>query len=374
MPLTVPTASRRARLGWGAVTALTVCAGYLLILLHNIQFFFQDDTAAGAVPDWLYIGDRLHQGALPILTPDAWMAGNWTVEGQNSLWNPVQLAVDYVAPMVDRLDLLAAGVKGCFAIILALGVYRVALAYGARPAWAAVVGAAMPFSGWVLYYDSATWVTSLFGLAWTTHAWASGVRYARRESGPVPMFAFAYLALIIGYVHAAIGMALVSLCVLVGEGLRSRSWVPAAKVAAVAIAAALCGLVTYLPGYLTSSVTWRVMGGFVNNNMLTAPWSETLNAAIPTALPAIQGFSGQVQQAPVTYIAWFVLPVLAFVDWGRARLLVRELAGPLLLLVGTHVALPGGGRPGPHRRSRRPGDIAGCLAPKSRDCLRPDRH
>ena len=333
MPLTVVASpSRRARLTWGAVTALTVGLGYLLILLRNRQFFLQDDSEAGAIPNWLYIGDRLHRGELPILTPDAWMSGNWTVEGQNGLWNPVQLAIYYVAPMVDRLDLLAAGVKGCFALVLALGVYRVALAYGARPSWAAVVGAAMPFSGWVLYYDSATWVTSLFGLAWTTQAWASGIRYARGKSGPVPVFVFTYLALSIGYVHSAIGMALVSLCVLVGEGMRSRSWVPAAKVAAVATAAALCGLVTFLPGYLTASVTWRVLGGFVNTNMLTAPWSETLNAAIPTALPAIRGFSGQVQQAPVSYIAWFILPVLAFVDWGRARRLVRQLTGPLMLL------------------------------------------
>ena len=352
MPLTaVPTPSRRARLSWGAVTALTVGLGYLLILLHNRQFFLQDDSESGAVPDWLYIGDRLHRGGLPILTPDAWMGGNWTVEGQNGLWNPVQLAIDYVAPMVDRLDLLAAGVKGCFALVLALGVYRVALAYGARPSWAAVVGAAMPFSGWVLYYDSATWVTALFGLAWTTQAWASGVRYARRQSGPVPVFVFTYLALSIGYVHSAIGMALVSLCVLVGEGVRSRSWVPAAKVAAVAIAAALCGLVTFLPGYLTSSVTWRVIGkqAVNNNNMLTAPWSETLNAAIPTALPAIQGFSRQVQQAPVSYIAWFILPVLAFVDWGRARRLVRELTGPLMLLVVMLVVTAGPSNLGPVR-------------------------
>src|SRR5665647_1551636 len=305
VPLTaVPTPSRRARLSWGAVTALTVGLGYLLILLHNRQFFLQDDSESGAVPDWLYIGDRLHRGGLPILTPDAWMGGNWTVEGQNGLWNPVQLAIDYVAPMVDRLDLLAAGVKGCFALVLALGVYRVALAYGARPSWAAVVGAAMPFSGWVLYYDSATWVT-----------------------------------------------ALVSLCVLVGEGVRSRSWVPVAKVAAVAIAAALCGLVTFLPGYLTSSVTWRVIGkqAVNNNNMLTAPWSETLNAAIPTALPAIQGFSRQVQQAPVSYIAWFILPVLAFVDWGRARRLVRELTGPLMLLIVMLVVTAGPSNLGPVR-------------------------
>src|SRR5450759_5060968 len=74
----VTTPSRRARLVWGVVTALTVGLGYLLILLHNRQFFLQDDSEAGAVPDWLYIGDRLHRGGLPILTPDAWMGGNWT--------------------------------------------------------------------------------------------------------------------------------------------------------------------------------------------------------------------------------------------------------------------------------------------------------
>ena len=346
----VPTSSRRARLSWGTVVALTVLVGYLLILVHNRTFFLQDDSESGAIPNWLYIGDRLHQGSLPILTPDSWMAGNWTVEGQNSLWNPVQLAIDYVAPMVDRLDLLAAGVKGCFAVVLALGVYRVAMAYGARPMWAAVVGAAMPFSGWVLYYDSATWVTSLFGLAWMTQAWASGVRYARGQSGPIPVFVFTYLALSIGYVHSAIGIALVSACVLVGEGLRSRSWVSAAKVAAVAIAAALCGLVTFLPGYLTSSVTWRVIGTAVNTNLFTAPWPESLNAAMPVALPAIQGFSGsQVQKVPVSYIAWFILPVLAFVDWGRARRLIRELAGPLMLLLVMLVVTDGPSQLGPIR-------------------------
>ncbi len=343
---------RRARLSWGAVTAFTVGLGYLLILLRNTQFFLQDDTESGAVPNWLYIGERLRRGELPILTPDAWMAGNLTAEGQNSLWNPVQLAIDYVAPTVDRLDLLAAGVAGGFAIVLALGVFRVALTYGARPGWAAVVGAAMPFTGWVLYYDSATWVTSLFGLAWTTQAWASGVRYARRQSGPIPVFAFTYLALSIGYVHSAIGIALVLLCVLVGEGVRSRSWVPAAKVGAVAIAAALCGAVTFLPGILTSAVTWRVIdtAGVVNNNLFTAPWSESLNAVIPTALPAIQGFSGsQVQRSPVAYIAWFILPVLAFVDWGTARRRARELTAPLMLLVVMLIVTAGPSHLGPIR-------------------------
>ena len=343
-------ASRRVRLTWGAVTAVSVALGYLLILLRNRRFFLQDDSESALIPNWLYVGDRLHRGELTILTPDAWMAGNWTVDGQNSRWNPTQLVIAYIAPMVDRLDLMAAGVKCCFAVLLALGVYRVALAYGARPAFAAVVGAAMPFSGWVLYYDSASWVTSLFGLAWVTHAWASSVRYARGRSGPIPMFAFTYLALSVGYVHSAIGMALVALCVIVGEALRSRSWVPAAKVFVVALAAGLCGLVTYLPAYLTSAVTWRVMTPPFNSNMFTAPWSESLNAVIPTTLPAIQGFSGSpVQHAPVSYIGWFILPVLAFVDWRRARALVVDLAGPLTLLVVMLIVTAGPSDLGPVR-------------------------
>jgi hypothetical protein len=73
------------------------------------------------------------------------------------------------------------------------------------------------------------------------------------------VFVFTCLALSTCYVHGAIAMALVSLCVLVGEGAGSRSWVPAAKVAAL-VAATLCAVVAFLPGYLTSSVTWRVMG------------------------------------------------------------------------------------------------------------------
>jgi hypothetical protein len=147
-------------------------------------------------------------------------------------------------------------------------------------------------------------------------------------------------------------MGLVSACVLVGEGVRSRSWVPAAKVATVAIAAAACGVVTFLPEYLSSSVTWRLTGtqSVLNNNLFTAPWSESLNAAIPTALPAIQGFSrSQVQRAPVSYIAWFILPVLAFVDWGRARRLARELSAPLVLLVVMLLVTAGPSQLGPVR-------------------------
>ena len=55
------------------------------------------------------------------------------------------------------------------------------------------------------------------------------------------------------------------------------------------------------------------------------------------------------QQAPVSYIAWFILPVLAFVDWGRARRLVRELAGPLMLLVVMLVVTAGPSHLGPIR-------------------------
>src|SRR6476620_9708389 len=329
-----PAPALRSRFVWAALTALTVVLGYLVVLLGNRRFFYQDDTEAWAVPLWDYFGRALRSGHLPVLTPDFWMSGNWTVEGQVGLWNPAQLLIDLIAPSVDRLDLLAAGVKLAFAIVLATGVYRLALAYGARAPWAMAAGAAVPFTGFVLYYDSASWVSGLASSAWVAQAWASGVRYARGRSGPLATFVFLYLALSVGYAHGAIATGLMVVCLLAGEALRRVGWRTLVRPALTCAAAGLCGAVTFLPGFLSAPVTWRTTGAstVLNNGLLSAPWSETLAASLPTALPAIPGFAGPVQRSPITYIGWFVLPLLAFVAWQEVFRRLRDLAGPLLFL------------------------------------------
>ncbi|MCM6778315.1 hypothetical protein NDR87_33440 [Nocardia sp. CDC159] len=357
---------------WGAITALGVVLGYAAVLLANARHFYTDDTESQYAPLWVMLGRHLRDGHLPLLIPEQWMTGNYTME-EAGLFNPPQLLIDLLAPSVDNLAVYATVVKLIFSIIAALGVYRVCLVYGGRAPWAAVAGIAFPLTGWFLFFDEASWMTSLTGTAWMLHAWAASVRYCRGGSdgpeggslrnhggirgrrhqhgrgGPIPVFVYLYLAISVEYVFPAVESALMLIAVAVGELVYQRKWQPVGRLTAVAVCAGLAGLLTYLPSMLSAKVSWRGTAQINNDQFLTVPWSESLNAGLPSALPAFNSWWGYIQPMPVTYIAWFLIPALAFVDWGRARAAWRELAAVALFAIMFLMWTAGPGTVGPLR-------------------------
>ncbi|MGX1763206.1 hypothetical protein ACWIG5_41020, partial [Streptomyces lydicus] len=265
------------------------------------------------------------------------------------LLNPPQLLIDLIAPSVDNVALYATVVKLVFAIVLGLGVYRICLAYGGRPAWSAVAGIAFPLSGFFLFFDEASWMTALTGTAWMVHAWASAVRYARGRSGPIPTVVFLYLAISVQYVFPAVEAALMIVAVAAGEVLYQRRWAPTTRLLLAAGCAGLAGLATYLPSVLASPITWRGDERILNDPFLTVPWSESLNASLPSTVPAFTGWWGYVQPLPMVYIAWFLIPALAFIDWRAARASARELSGVALFATAVLMWCAGPGQIGPLR-------------------------
>ncbi|WP_312037015.1 hypothetical protein [Nocardia flavorosea] len=313
------------------MTALGVVAGYAAVLLANPRHFYTDDTEAQYVPLWLDIGRHLREGKFPGVAPEEWMAGNYLVEGQASVFNPPQLLIAFLAPSFDNLAVLATLVKLAYSIILALGVFRVCREYRAHPAWAAVAGVAFCFSGWLLFLDQASWVLGLAGTAWLTHAWASGVRYARGRSGPVPVFVFLFFAITVGYVWPGIESALMIVAVAAGEWVYQRTPWPAVRVLLAAGCAGAAGLMTYLPGILSADVTWRTADDMINNDgFMTVPWSESLNASLPSTLPSFNSWFGLIQPMPMVYIAWFLIPALAFIDWKATAQTFRASAAAVI--------------------------------------------
>lgn len=333
---------------WGFATAAGVVVGYLTVIAANARHYFTDDTESQYTALWVGLGRSLREGVFPVMVPEQWMAGNNTMDDAG-LFNPPQLLIDLIAPSVDNVALYATVVKLIFSIITALGVYRICLAYGARPAWSAVAGVAFPLSGWFLFFDQASWMTALTGTAWIVHAWASAVRYTRGRSGPVPVFAFLYLTITTQYIFPAIEAILMLAAVAIGELLYRRRWWPIARLAAVSACAGLAGLIAFLPSMLSADVTWRGSWDVINDQFLTVPWSESLNASLPSALPAFTSWSGYVQPFPVTYIAWFLVPALAFVDWRRAATAWRELSSVALFSLVMLMWAAGPGTIGPLR-------------------------
>lgn len=328
--------------------AAGVIAAYSAVLLANPRHFYTDDTEAQYAPLWVMTGHSLWEGKFPVLVPEHWLAGNYAIE-EAGLLNPPQLLIDLLAVTVDDLALYATLVKLVFGVILGLGVYRVCLEYGGRPAWSAVAGVALPCSGFLLFFDAASWMTAFTGTAWLVHAWACGVRYARGRGGPVPVFVFLYFTISVQYVFPAVEAAVLIGCVLVGEYVYRRDLGPVLRLALVSVCAGLAGLATYLPSLLTADVTWRGASEIHNDQFLTVPWSESLNASLPSTLPAFTSWWGYVQPLPMVYIAWFLVPALAFVDWRRARDTARELTGPALFAVLMLLWTAGPGTMGPLR-------------------------
>nr|WP_054811293.1 hypothetical protein [Nocardia arizonensis] len=340
--------SRREVIRWTVITVVGVIAGYAAVLLANARHFFTDDTESQYTALWVGLGRALREGTFPVMVPEQWMSGNNTMDDAG-LFNPPQLLIDLIAPSVDNVAVYATVVKLIFAIIAATGVYRICLAYGGRPQWAAVAGIAFPLSGFFLFFDQASWMTALTGTAWLVHAWASAVRYTRGQSGPVPVFVFLYLCISTQYIFPAVEAALMLLAVAVGELVTQRRALPILRLTLVSLCAGLAGLLTFLPSMLSAKVTWRGTAQIINDQFLTVPWSESLNASLPSSLPAFTSWWGYVQPMPVTYIAWFLIPALAFVDWGRARAAWREFVTIGLFSIMMLMWTAGPGSVGPLR-------------------------
>ncbi|MGK8524425.1 hypothetical protein ACRS6B_24010 [Nocardia asteroides] len=312
MSTAAATGPRKDRYVWGAATIVGVIAGYVSVLLADARHYYTDDTEAQYAPMWVMLGELLRDGRFPALVPHEWMAGNYTLE-EAALFNPPQLLVYLLAPSMDDLAAYATAVKLVFSIIAALGVFRICLAYGARPRWAAVAGVAFPLSGWFLFFDEASWFTPHVATAWMVHAWASAVQYARGRSGPLPVFVFLYLTLTVQYAFPAVESALIIVAVAAGEVAYQRRWAPTVRLCLAAGCAALTAAIANLSGILSSQVTWRGSVQIHNDPFLTVPWSESLNASLPSTTPAFTAWWGHVQPLPMVYIAWFLIPALAFI-------------------------------------------------------------
>ncbi|MFI9508699.1 hypothetical protein [Nocardia sp. NPDC052566] len=322
--------------------------GYLAVLLADARHYYTDDTEAQYAPMWVKLGTQLREGRFPTLVPTEWMGGNYSLE-ESGLYNPPQLLIYLLAPSMDNLAVYATAVKLVFSIIAALGVFRICLAYGARAPWAAVAGVAFPLSGWFLFFDQASWITSHTGTAWLLHAWASAVLYARGRGGPIPVFVFLYLALSIQYAFPAVESGLMIATVIVGEIVYQRRWLPSGRLALVGFCAVLAAMAANLPGILSSQATWRGSAQIHNDPFLTVPWSESLNASLPSTAPAFTAWWGHVQPLPMVYIAWFLIPALAFIDWPAARRAARELSGIALFATAVLMWTAGPGAIGPLR-------------------------
>ncbi|WP_197320710.1 hypothetical protein [Saccharomonospora sp. NB11] len=333
-----PTPSRAT--GFWTATGVCVLVAVLaqLPLIGNRIFYFWDDSAQQFLPMWHRLGELVGNGQwLTLLDVGSWMGGNLAAEALFGVYNPVNVANFLLVAALPDLAVAAVIVKTEFLVLLALGTYLLCREYGAARSAAAAVATALPFAGFVLYFDASAWASGLIAFAWVPHVWWTTRRAARGGLNPLWAFAVSALAVTAGNPYGVLGVALVYVGLLVEFAVRRRAR-GTTVVAGLGTCAALLTPLVFLPLLGSSSVTWRSDTTVVNDGFLVPGLTDLLASSTPTHLPYIGVFGGTGLAVPAAYFAWFALPLLPWLDWPVVRQRWRLLLAPLVV-AGTFAVL-----------------------------------
>jgi hypothetical protein len=316
-------------LGVGGITAL-IC---MIPQWRGEFFYYVGDQHEQFAPLWHHFGEQLREGRWPTMDPAGWMGGNYAAEALTGIWNPLNLLNFVVVSFFDNLSLASFVVMLEILAILGVGAFLLAREYGAHRIPAAVLGTAVPVSGFTLWYEASGWPAGLMAFTWVTHFWWSARRHSRGHLTPVVPFAFGFLAVTTGNPYATLGVIVV-LTALSVELLLQRQWRRLANLVLVGTCVGTVALLVFLPLLGTSEVTSRQqLAEIANDTFLVPDLGDLAAASSPTYLPSIANWNGALLETlPSTYFCWFLLPLAPWLRWHTLRPLARS--APSVFVVG----------------------------------------
>ncbi len=339
------TVPRRVVPDWIVALGILVVGaiGYAIPYLQNRYFYYVGDGPEGYLPLWHEFGEHLRAGQWPTMEPSSWFAGQYAAESATAMWNPVALLSYLVVTSFDDLAAAAAVVEVGYLSLLAVAVFLLARAYGARQVPAIAVGLAVPAAGFTMYYEAAGWPGGLMAFTWITWFWWSALRYSRGTLPPVVPFLLGLMAMTTGNPYAALGAIIVLFGITV-ELLVGREFRRLGHLVVTGVCVGAAGALVFLPLVGTLEVSARQELAMIANDMFMVPDLGDLAASSsPTYLPSIVNWNGAVLESlPSTYFAWFVVPLLPWLRWGSLRPRLRSLTslGAIILAYGVLVLGP----------------------------------
>lgn len=302
------------------VMLAVVAVGACLPLVRTPTFYYWDDTLGSSIGFWQRIAADVMSGQSPFLQLDLWRGGNFIGEAATGMWNPVLLGLMLLVSPLDNLALGITIAKIALLLICAGGVYLLARSYRATRWMSAVVGAALPLSGWLLFMDATAWTYQTAIVSFAPWAWWAVRRCYLAHFRPwsiVVAVVAQYVLLSAGDPYGILALAVVYFALLV-EALLSRRASAIGWLVALGLGSVLLVVVVYLPFLLTSPYGFRQESGVLNDEFLAVSLSDFFGLSMPSHHPWIMTFPGPVSFS-ATYLAWFVLPLVPWLRWREIR-------------------------------------------------------
>ncbi|KUM41680.1 hypothetical protein [Arthrobacter sp. EpRS71] len=322
---------------WGIITAAIAAVASIIPRLFNPTFYYWDDMMQSFLPLWRHMGEEIRSGRFPLMEPGGWVGGNIVAEVGYGIFNPVNIVNSVIVSNFENLSLASYFIIVQFIALLAFGTFMLARDYGSNRPLALAAGVAIPFSGFTLFYEAARWPGGLMAFAWITVFWWSVRRYARRNTSPFLPFLLGFLTMTAGNPYGAIGVILVLAAVAV-ELMLMRHWRRLIPIVIVGALVGLTAVLVFFPLPLSSAVTVRQQNEILNDLFLSPDMSSLLTMSTSSMTPRINNFWAPIDNVPSSYLAWFVLPLLPWLDFRSFRNRSRQIFS-LYVITGIYFLL-----------------------------------
>lgn len=343
-----PQLPSRKALGEVAALLSAVVAVLLVAFLARAgfdQFFMIDDAQNEYLPKYFDIGRSLQEGVWPMLTPRIWLGGNYVVEYQYGLFNPVQLALCWLMSLGDSLRTASFLFATTYLAIAAGGLYVLGRVIGLGRGLSALLGFFAGAELMVVYVYAASWYPGLCGFAWFGWALAAWWRTLQRPTAwsAVTVVASAYLVLTSGWPQSVVALLLAA-AGLTGAALPGLPQGQRVRRVLLLAALMLAGLLLSAPAWLemlaVRPLTLRSSGLHNDGNFMTFGLRQALLAHLAAFRDYTHWFAGyRLVSLPLGYACLLLAAIVCFCRWPRpghparpAAVAFGVLSGMLLLV------------------------------------------
>jgi hypothetical protein len=310
------------------------------------RFYFHGDNQIEYYPYFSDIAHRLISGQPWFFSLATFNDGNYVIEMQYGVFNPVSLLICMLFNALSNYLLISYAQATIYSALLFAGTFYLGRSYGLRTLTSLVLATFVVADNNFHYLYLSAWSPAAAGAVWFVWGWAAFKRLNADDFGSYLLAVLAgFLVFSCGYPHPILAFSGVCCAIFAARFLESRdmkvvptsSWI----VALAFLAGAGLALPIFLPGFLSASVTDRVElvrpGVWSLVNIMTPTLGNILNVSNPAYTGGL--FMGG-RPIPIAsfYSAWFVLPLLPFLVPGLRAAVTRhkDLA---ITLAGLSLAL-----------------------------------
>jgi hypothetical protein len=305
---------------WPAVLlSTTAVAGlFTLSFLRNHRFAYIDDRQADGVAKLVDMGRILQSGEWPWLSTNVVNSGGYSVEYQNGVFNPVNLAFGVLMGHLDDAALASFLQLLAHLVVLTAAAAWLGRLVGLNTAWAVAFAVSVGFQPYTVFWGAA-WYQAILSFSWFVLAVAAVVALhltGRQHYGWV-LLAATFLCYQSGWPLAipVLGLfvgAVVVIRLVTGSSRGATAWIAAWYGGGVLIS--LVGLYPLVASFQFASRSSSISN---EDNFQVTPLEGLLHAADPSYYGWFYSFDGyHLQDLPHFYVAWFLLPVLVFWRWA----------------------------------------------------------